>query len=370
MSDWISLLVTDLIATQPVVRIAVVSVRGSTPREAGACMLVAENAFAGSIGGGKLEMTAIESARALLGSGGVWQMLHVPLGPNLGQCCGGVVELWLERLDVLDRSELSALRGSRTQAEEVMLATVVAPGGFRQRMLIAEDGSDPCFGDETLDSWAQREAAAMVGTEASVRLAVDGPYALLLERFEPSSTPLVLFGAGHVGKALVARLAGLPFDVTWVDSRNGMFPDALPANVRARYTDDPVQQARSAPAGSAYLVMTHSHALDYDLCHAILARDDVCFVGLIGSHTKAARFAHRLARDGMAAERIARLVCPIGIAGIDSKRPEAIAIGVAAQLLRLREASWDGAGAHERGRRTAQAVDTRQTVVPIVVHRS
>jgi xanthine dehydrogenase accessory factor len=370
VSDWIALLATDSMAPRPVVRIAVASVRGSAPREVGACMLVAEDTFAGSIGGGKLEMTAIESARGLLASGGVWQMLHVPLGPNLGQCCGGVVEIWLERLDVLDRSELVALHDEQMQTEDVTLATVVGPGGFRQRMLIAEDGSDACFGDETLDSWAQREASAMYGTEASVRFAMNGPYALLLERFEPSSTSLVLFGAGHVGKALVARLAGLPFDVTWVDSRSAMFPDALPANVGARRTDDPVEQARMAPPGTAYLVMTHSHALDYDLCRAILARDDVCFVGLIGSHTKAARFAHRLARDGMAAERIARLVCPIGIAGIDSKRPEAIAIGVAAQLLRLREANWDGAGAHERGRRTVQTAETRQTVVPIVVHRS
>ena len=370
MSDWISLLATDSMATQPIVRVAVASVRGSTPREAGACMLVAEDTLVGSIGGGKLEMTAIESARALLATGGAWQMLHVPLGPNLGQCCGGVVELWLERLDVLDRSELAALHGERTRAEDVMLATIVGPDRFRQRMLIAEDGSDAGFGDETLDGWAQREAAAMAGTEAVVRFAVDGPYALLLERFEPSSTPLVLFGAGHVGKALVARLAGLPFDVTWVDTRDEMFPDALPANVHARYTDDPVDEARRALPDAAYLVMTHSHALDYDLCRTILARDDVRFAGLIGSHTKAARFAHRLARDGMAAERIVRLVCPIGIAGIDSKRPEAIAIGVAAQLLRLREANWDGTGAHERGRRAAQTAQPSQTVVPIVVHRS
>jgi xanthine dehydrogenase accessory factor len=333
-------------------------------------MLVAEDTFAGSIGGGKLELTAIESARALLASGGAWQILHVPLGPNLGQCCGGVVELWLERLDVLDRSELATLHDARTQAEDAMLATVVGPDRFRQRMLIAEDGSDAGFGDETLDCWAQREAHAMYGTEASVRFALDGPYALLLERFEPSNTPLVLFGAGHVGKALIARLAGLPFEVTWVDSRNGMFPDVLPANVQGRHADDPVELARRASPSAAYLVMTHSHALDYDLCRAILSRDDVCFAGLIGSHTKAARFAHRLARDGMAAERIARLVCPIGIAGIDSKRPEAIAIGVAAQLLRLREASWDGAGAHERGRRTVQSTEARQSVVPIVLHRS
>ncbi len=183
-------------------------------------------------------------------------------------------------------------------------------------------------------------------------------------------TDLYLFGAGHVGKAIVPRLAGLPFDVTWVDSRDGMFPDLLPTNVRAVRSQDPVEQVRRARSDAAYLVMTHSHALDYDICRAILTRGDFCFAGLIGSHTKAARFAHRMAREGMPAERIGRLVCPIGIAGIDSKLPEAIAIGVAAQLLRLREADWDGASAHERGRRAVQQTETQQQAIPIVVHRN
>jgi xanthine dehydrogenase accessory factor len=333
-------------------------------------MLVGENSLTGSIGGGKLELCAIESARALLAGDALWQLLHFPLGPNLGQCCGGVVDLWLERLDVADCCELAALYGEQGYAEDSILATVVGPDGFRQRMLIADDGSDASFGDETLDSWAQREAMAMCGTEASTRIAADGPYAMLLERFEAPSTPLVVFGAGHVGKALIERLAGLPFEVTWVDSRHGMFPNAAPANVRMLTTSDPVEQVRATATDAAYLVMTYSHALDYDLCRAILSRDDVCFAGLIGSHTKAARFAHRLARDGMAPERISRLVCPIGIAGIASKRPEAIAIGVAAQLLRLREAAWDGARAHERGRRKAQPAGTTPSVVPITIHRS
>jgi len=369
MSDWISLLATEPIGGEPVVRVAVASVRGSTPREGGACMLVSARTCAGSIGGGKLELSAIEAARALLVRGEAWQLLHVPLGPKVGQCCGGVVDLWLERLDIGDRSELIALHDEQQYADALVLATIFGPDGFRQRMLIAEDGRDAAFGDETLDTWAQREAAALHGAEAATRIAIEGPYALLLERFESAGTPLIVFGAGHVGKALVTRLGGVPFDVTWIDSRDGMFVAALPANVRAVQSSDPVAQVRGAPPGAAYLVMTHSHALDFDLCHAILTRDDVCFVGLIGSHTKAARFAHRLAREGMAAERIARLVCPIGVAGIASKRPDAIAIGVAAQLLRLREAKWDGAGAHERGRAPAQAGEAQPAAVPIALHR-
>jgi xanthine dehydrogenase accessory factor len=118
-------------------------------------------------------------------------------------------------------------------------------------------------------------------------------------------------------------------------------------------------------------VLTHSHALDYDICREILRRDRFSFAGLIGSHTKAARFAHRLARDGIAPERVGRLVCPIGIAGIAAKQPEAIAVAVAAQLLRLRELGWDERAAHERGRpasgRTGAPAESGR-VVPITVH--
>ena len=120
----------------------------------------------------------------------------------------------------------------------------------------------------------------MVEAGSSARLSLEGPRALLVERLETPGTPLVLFGAGHVGKALAVRLAGLPFAVTWVDSRQGMFPDVLPANVQAILSDDPVEQARGAPPGCAYVIMTHSHSLDYDLCRTLLARDDACFVGL------------------------------------------------------------------------------------------
>lgn len=371
MSDWLSLLTRAGDGRQALVRVAVASVRGSAPREPGACMLVAERTALGSIGGGRLELTAIETARTLLASGGIWQTLHIPLGPAVGQCCGGVVELWLERLEVADRAQLAAmLFREERPGDDIILATVVRSDGYRQRVLLVEDGGDPGFGDAEIDRWVLSEAGALRAAECGTRLAVDGIHTLFLERVETTHTELYLFGAGHVGKALASRLAGLPFQVTWVDSREGMFPDLLPTNVRAVPSLDPVEQAQCALPGAAYLVMTHSHALDYDLCRAILARGDFCFAGLIGSHTKAARFAHRMARERMPGERIGRLVCPIGIAGIDSKLPEAIAIGVAAQLLRLREANWDGAGALERGRRTVLPAGTRPQAVPIVVHRN
>jgi xanthine dehydrogenase accessory factor len=125
----------------------------------------------------------------------------------------------------------------------------------------------------------------------------------------------------------------LPLKVTWVDSRAELFPARMVESVQMVHSLTPVATVADAPPGTRFVVMTHSHSLDYSLCRAILTRGDFCWVGLIGSHSKAARFRSRLARHGVDSERIGRLVCPIGVSGIDSKWPAAIAVGVAAQLL-------------------------------------
>ena len=138
---------------------------------------------------------------------------------------------------------------------------------------------------------------------------------------------------GHVGRALVTMLGEMAFAVTWTDGREDIFPERLPGNVQALDAN-----IASAPAGTYFLVMTHSHDLDYDIVRAILGRDDFAFAGLIGSDTKARRFRQRLAAQGVPAARIARLTCPIGIDGIESKLPGAIAVAVAAQLQQLLEA--------------------------------
>src|SRR5262249_9071940 len=139
---------------------------------------------------------------------------------------------------------------------------------------------------------------------------------------------------GHVGQALVHIMGDLPFDITWVDSRDSMFPAPLPDNVRPVCARTPVNTVDSAPAGALFLVMTHDHGLDYEICRRVLARGDFGWLGLIGSKSKGARFRSRLARDGVVAEQVARLTCPIGIDGVGSKLPAAIAVSVAAQLLR------------------------------------
>ena len=166
----------------------------------------------------------------------------------------------------------------------------------------------------------------------------------LREEPRPLATPLWLFGAGHVGNALVRVLGGLAFQVTWVDGRDGVFPESMPCNVSIVHSDLPESEVPGAPPGTFYLVMTHSHDLDYEIVRAILRRDDFAWTGLIGSETKARRFRQRLAAHGVAAGRIARLVSPIGIGGIGSKVPGAIAVAAAAQLQQELEAGAVRAG--------------------------
>lgn len=161
--------------------------------------------------------------------------------------------------------------------------------------------------------------------------------AQLRERLQPAHTPLALFGGGHVGRAIVRALAPLPFDVTWVDSRDGVFPADLPPRVTAEHSD-PVQAAvRDLPAGACVLVMSFSHAEDLEVVAACLHRQrehsDLAFIGLIGSRTKWATFCHRLAERGFTATELARVTCPIGLPGIRSKVPAVIAASVVAQLL-------------------------------------
>jgi xanthine dehydrogenase accessory factor len=144
---------------------------------------------------------------------------------------------------------------------------------------------------------------------------------------------LTLFGAGHVGAAIVRALAELPCTVTWVDEREDMFPADIPANVTVEASELPEACVAEAPPNSSYLVLTHNHALDQRLTEAILRRGDVYWFGLIGSKTKRMQFEHRLQAKGIEQARIDAMVCPIGIAGITNKAPAVIAASVCAQLL-------------------------------------
>jgi xanthine dehydrogenase accessory factor len=160
----------------------------------------------------------------------------------------------------------------------------------------------------------------------------------------------VLFGAGHVGRALVNVLSALSCRITWVDSRDDALPTAVPGNVECVATDVPEAEVAAAPAGAYFLVMTHSHALDEQLAGAILARADFAYFGLIGSVSKRRQFERRLEARGMPRSRLTAMTCPIGIAGIAGKEPEVIAIAVAAELLQVRSGQAAAQAVH-RGQR-------------------
>ena len=247
------------------VLVTVRETRGSVPRETGAWMLVGRDQVLGTIGGGHLEFEAIAAARRRLLGVATERVRSWSLGPSLGQCCGGVMQLAFEDVAAKDLPAVAA----------------------------------------------RLDAAGRV--------------------------PLALFGGGHVGKALVNVLAPLPFTITWIDSRDEIFPEHVPPNVQCEHSD-PVQAAVAELApGSRVLVMSFSHAEDLDIVAACLKRlrerDDLPYVGLIGSRTKWATFRHRLEQRGFTPGELARVTCPIGVPGITGKQPEVIAVAVAAQLL-------------------------------------
>jgi xanthine dehydrogenase accessory factor len=239
--------------------VEVTAARGSVPRGDGTRMLVAADAVVGTIGGGHLELQAIATARRLLNGTVESPIQHMALGPSLGQCCGGVLELKFT------------------------------------------------------------------------------PLALSAPALWPLAQPrffLQLYGAGHVGRAVVHLLRGIDCQVQWIDERESEFPAIeLPAHIRPICVEPVDAEVAVAPAGAFYLVMTHSHDLDMAITQAIFRRGDFGFLGLIGSNTKRARFEHRLRERGVSEPVLARLVCPVGIPGIGGKEPEVIAVAVVAQLL-------------------------------------
>ena len=271
------------LAQGPLCWVEVMDSRGSVPRERGAWMAVFADRVAGTIGGGHLEFDAIDRARSLLrgwatpgeqgSQGGQVATEHqhrYPLGPSLGQCCGGVV----------------------------MLRFVLVPQGRMD---------------------------------------------MLRERLQPPRDCVALFGAGHVGHALVRLLCNLPYRVMWVDSRDSVFPEEEHELVQCEYSD-PVQSAvADLPAGSEVLIMSFSHAEDLEVVAQCLSRQrqhgDLPYVGLIGSATKWATFRRRLRERGFSDAELDHVTCPIGVPGIKGKEPEVIAVAVAAQLLQRRSAA-------------------------------
>jgi xanthine dehydrogenase accessory factor len=300
-------------------------VEGSSPREAGARMVVRPSGgFHGTVGGGALEFAALDAAQAALKTGrGPAFRRSLALGPELGQCCGGRVEWRVETFDARDLEELSTL-AIADGGSSALLKARVRPDGRVERVLRAGE-------DEG------RPRARQLG---------DGGW---IESIGMSARAVLLFGAGHVGRALALALAPLPFAVRWIDSRRDAFPSAAPANVTLVFAPEPAAEVADAPDGALIVVMTHSHALDLEIVAAALAAGRFDYVGLIGSSTKRARFLSQMRAAGLSEAALARLVCPIGVAGLESKDPAVIAASTAAQLLIVGEKAGADAGAADGG---------------------
>jgi xanthine dehydrogenase accessory factor len=301
--NWLSTLVRLQHQNLPVVMVTVVTISGSTPREVGAKIIVTATQLFGTIGGGNLEHQATTIAREQLQIGQPQQMRRFPLGAGLGQCCGGLVNLLFE--PIVEPSDWIA------QAQALQLK------GQDWVRAVSTSGAQECF---------------LIVDGARPKL--DGYY---YETVQKPDFELLLFGAGHVGKAIVKVLAEMPISIQWIDNRDEQFPADIPNNVEVICTDTPEAEIEAANAESFFLVMTHDHGLDQHLSEQILKRQDFTFFGLIGSKTKRRMFERRMTRRGISPNRLDDMVCPIGIDGIRSKQPAAIAISVAAQLMRVHD---------------------------------
>lgn len=290
----------DAVARHGVVaRVVIAAHDGSSPRETGAAMLVWQGGQEGTIGGGALEHEAVLRARALLGAGGA-RLDRVPLGPALGQCCGGAVTVLTEVYAAATLPDEAPLIARSVDGREMPLAV--------RRLLDRARGQGVVPAPGLVQGW-------------------------MVEPLARPARHLWVWGAGHVGRALVGVIAPLPgFAITWVDVAADRFPDVIPEGVTQLIAADPALLVAHAPMGAEHLVLTYSHSLDLELCHRLLGHG-FARAGLIGSRTKWARFRSRLAALGHRAAEIGRIDCPIGDPLL-GKHPQAIAIGVAGALLR------------------------------------
>jgi xanthine dehydrogenase accessory factor len=330
---WLAEAISGLEGGRACALVTVVATLGSAPREPGSKMLVLEGATVGSIGGGHLEYSATARARGLLAAaGGAPALLcDFALGPGLGQCCGGRVALLIERLS---GASLTWLRIWRQATPDLVLATRPHPYA---KALISPARRPAWPGLTSVVAGLQAGGGAV-----AIRQGRGEEDCYIVERMSDLSQDLYLFGAGHVGRALARILELLPYRLHWLDPRAEMFPPALPPDVTVEISADPRHDVAAAAPGSIFLVMTHSHALDLEICDQVLRRGDFAFLGLIGSATKRATFLKRLALRGHGPVALQRLTCPIGLPLLTGKEPGTIAVAVAGQLLALSEAAASG----------------------------
>jgi len=306
-SNWLDDLQEFVNKGEALVVVTVVNVEGSAPRESSCRMFVLASGIVETIGGGNLELEAIKLAREMLAdnNSNKYKLELYGLGPALQQCCGGAVTLAFEKIS----------------AEPEWLHSC-------QR----NDDSDQILVNEFTQSSVNRYLLADGVVD------IDNHNAnTLIERLNPLRPDVVIFGAGHVGAALIDILSRLPFRTSWVDQRDDLFADPQDVGIKVFTDNDPLSFIDSLPENALNVVMTHSHELDEDICYHYLKAKKFRFLGLIGSKTKRARFLHRLRDRGIDQQQLSKLTCPIGVPEVAGSSPPEIAIAVAAQLLSLRD---------------------------------
>lgn len=321
-----------------VVMVTVLRVQGSTPRKCGAKMLVGANDYYGTIGGGHLEFVAQRYARQLLDSAQRSSQLRCwSLGPSLGQCCGGRVQLLFETIE-RDTAWLQTAT-QRASGDDLWLCRKLHHRWADPAVLLAAGESQT--GRALARILRQCRQAGVVQLEHSC---------WYVEPLKPDRRDVWVFGAGHVGQAVVRQLALLAANVVWLDQRPAQFagipnwPEDYPVEIRI--TADPVGECAEIPDRASVLVMTHRHDLDYEICQWLLQHTAIGFVGLIGSDTKSASFRKRLESRGIATTS---LRCPVGARQLASNLPEMIALDIALQLTQM----WELNG--------ADSADTKMT---------
>ena len=323
-----------------IVRVSVIKAVGSAPCRIGSTMTITRSAFSGTVGGGALELAALKEARGMLlePSNALkdgWQRWRrdFPLGPALGQCCGGRVWLLFERLTVAEASVIGTI--VRAHSENDILLRPLSAGYPMEYSGNREAG---------VSKWPPRLRSVvqemLSGKRPRTAMAVDEWF---LEPLGQCREILFLYGAGHVGRAVVRAFEGLPFEIYWVDTVSERYPDPFPRGVNQLVSANPADAVQYAPPGSWHVVMTFSHAIDFDVCQAVLTRGDFIYAGVIASKTKRARFVRKLREAGLADSIVSSLHAPIGLDQLDGKEPAEIAISLAADfLLRLKGAAVIG----------------------------
>ena len=335
MHEWIDDLRRLRKAGERAIIVTVSGVRGSAPREIGAKMLVTGSETLGTIGGGELEYQCTQIACGFLRDKepDIRLLRRFPLGVNCGQCCGGVVDILFEEC-AAGSGWFDDLLHTFDSGQAALLVTRMESGDEIQKEMIGADQLNATGKLEPVEMDAGRQAL----DDGNARLLKLGARnSLLLEPITMPKFDIAVFGAGHVGTATVAMLATLDSNIRWIDSRRRFLPKNMPTHVQTIRTDTPEREVAAMPANAFYLVMTHSHPMDYEICCEVLKRNDFAYCGLIGSLSKQRRFTKRLRAEEVG--NIERLTCPIGISGISGKKPAEIAISVAAELLQVREAA-------------------------------